>query len=179
MKKTLTIVPALALMFAFSASFAFASDRDSHHKNSERQPLTAIFNANEAHTLNNINSLSNTGNNAIDSSSNDAQAFNHDDGKDKGKKANIASILSGDAASSAWADTTANNTSVEVAAPTDGKTFVTNLNKACTENNISSRAKTGRNIISGNGETTISTGGAMSEASAITLTNSSVVKITN
>lgn len=172
MKKILTIVPVLAIAFAFSASLALAYDRSgSRHGN----PSTTVLNTSEALTLNNVSSTSSTGGNAITNAHVSTRSYGHE----RGRTASIASIFSGDATSVAWSETTANISAVEVAAPTTGATSAMNISSAITENNLRSRAKTGHNHIDGSGNATIGSGSAMSQASALTFVNSSVVKVTN
>lgn len=185
MKKILATIPALALVFAFSTSFVFASDRnnsccnDSHDKKVVCCPSVEIENTNDAKTYNNITSFSETGLNKILSGF-EKKTYSSRHHDEDSAAAGIAKILSGAAESFAVADTAANDSKIIVAAPEKGKVEIENANEALTTNNVTSSASTGYNFISAKGvKSTIKTGYAGSQSSTMTVVNSNVIKVTN
>ncbi|KKQ53597.1 MAG: hypothetical protein US70_C0001G0001 [Parcubacteria group bacterium GW2011_GWD2_38_11] len=185
MKKILAIIPTLALVFAFSTSFAFASDRnnsccnDSHDKKVTCCPSVEIENTNDAKTYNNVTSFSDTGLNKILSSFGKKTHSSRHHDEDNGLTG-IAKILSGAAESFAGTETYANDTRIVVDEPEKGKVEIENTNEALTTNNVTSSASTGYNFISAKGiKSVIKTGYAGSQSSAITMVNSNVIKITD
>lgn len=152
MKKILTIVPVLAIAFAFSTSLALASSRH------DRGSMTMNY----AKTSTTVGADASTGFNVINQTS--KPTFFH---APVCSTCNSATINTGNATSQAGAMTAA-NTNI-------GSTEGFTTNNARTRTTVSSYAETGGNVInSSGGAAAINTGNASSSAKSVVMVNSNV-----
>lgn len=158
------LIPALALAFVasgLSASACYIPTRS----------LLVVDNHSSAETFNNQYAKSNTGFNSITGASH-------------------ATIGTGTATSANYAETQANMTTIEVSSPASSKTIIKNGSYALTQNNQTAKSNSGMNRIGGsvmpatlsvNGfaphAATIDTGNAMSSNEAVTLVNSTTIRV--
>ncbi len=165
MKKV--IIVAFVFAIALTVNIAFAGQQgcqNCDHRDNNNSclcPETSVVNLNGAHVTNNIGANSNTGANGI-----------------SGIKFGISAMATGSAGAQSIAQTQANWNDISVSTPALGKLTVLNGNWAGVTNNINANANTGNNGISaGCGGASMITGNASAVSSALTIVNTSTIKV--